>query len=113
MSKVYKTASGSYSEDELAVVVWTNPKITKRPHSRRLETMTSPQSSFPMAFPIESLRKHHAWSKARVAKTSAEFDDLIGSTSRDNPLLVPLYLAKKALGWDQFFIPTEYVETGA
>jgi len=53
--KTYKTASGSYNEDELAIVVWRNPDSRKSSQARFLETMTSEDSEFPMAFPIKSL----------------------------------------------------------
>lgn len=110
MSMTYKTATGIYSESELAVVIWSNPKISKRPQSRRLETMTSPNSRFPMAFPISSLTKHHAWKDAKIAKTPEDIDRSIESTSRRSPIIVSLPLARQAFGWEHFYVPTEYVE---
>jgi hypothetical protein len=110
MSMTYKTSTGVYSESELAIVVWSNPKISKRPQSRRLETMTSPNSRFPMAFPISSLTKHPAWKEATIAKTIEDIDRTIGETSRKSPIIVSLPLARQALGWEHFYVPTEYVE---
>ena len=112
MARTYATASGIYSEEDLAVVIWSNPKISKRPQSRRLETMTSPRSSYPMAFPISHLTSHHAWKKFKVVRTPEDIDSLIGATSRQTPILVPLPLAKSYLGWDEFYIPTEYTNIG-
>ena len=112
MARTYKTESGTYSEEDLAVVIWSNPKISKRPQSRRLETMTSPRSSYQMAFPISHLTAHHAWKKFKVVKSSEDIDSLIGATSRQAPILVPLPLAKSYLGWDEFYIPTEYTNIG-
>ena len=112
MGRTYATASGTYSEEDLAVVIWSNPKISKRPQSRRLETMTSPRSSYPMAFPISLLISHHAWKKFKVVKSPEDIDLLIGATSRQTPILVPLPLAKSYLGWDEFYIPTEYTNIG-
>lgn len=110
MSMTYKTATGVYSESELAVVIWSNPKVSKRPQSRRLETMTSPNSRFPMAFPITSLTKHHAWKDAKLAKTVEDIDRSISNTSRQSPIIVSLPLARQAFGWEHFYVPTEYVE---
>jgi hypothetical protein len=112
MARTYTTASGTYSEEDLAVVIWSNPKISKRPQSRRLETMTSPRSSYPMAFPIAHLTSHYAWKKFKVVNTPDDIDSLIGATSRQAPILVPLPLAKSYLGWDEFYIPTEYTNIG-
>jgi hypothetical protein len=110
MARTYTTASGSYSEDDLAVVIWSNPKISKRPQSRRLETMTNPRSKYPMAFPISYLTSHHDWKAFKVVKSAQDIDSLITKTSRKSPILVPLPLAKSYLGWDEFYIPTEYTD---
>jgi hypothetical protein len=112
MARTYETASGVYSEEDLAVVIWVNPKISKRPQSRRLETMTSPNSRYPMAFPIAHLTSHQAWKTFKVTKNPNDIDSLIGKTSRQSPILVPLPLAKSYLGWDEFYIPTEYTNLG-
>jgi hypothetical protein len=107
--RTYKTLTGTYNEDDLAVVVWRNPKRNAS-RSRALETMTSENSSFPMAFPIKSLTRNRSWKAAKTAHSSAEFLTLIQATTRSAPVIVPLPVAKLALGWEDFYIPSEYTE---
>lgn len=107
----YRTQSGTYSEDELAVVVWINPKSKTSRQSRALETMTSDNSRFPMAFPLRSLTKNRSWNNAKIAKSTKDVFDLIPTTERTRPLLIPLSVAKAALGWENFYVPTEYTES--
>jgi hypothetical protein len=108
--KTYKTKSGTYTEEELAVVVWTNPKSKTSKHSRTLETMTAETSRFPMAFPLSALRGHRSWQKAVVVTNSSEVYSLLKATSRTSPLIIPLTIARSALGWDNFYVPTEYTQ---
>jgi hypothetical protein len=108
VSRQYKTLSGTYSEEDLAIVVWINPKSKSNRQSRALETMTSETSSYPMAFPIKSLTSNRSWRNATLAKTKEEVFELIQKTERTHPLLIPLSLAKTALGWEEFYIPSEY-----
>ena len=113
MPKVYKTSSGTFSEDELAVAIWLNPKRNaKRPQARMLETLTSEKSSYPIAFPIAKLQQIKSWMFCPVATTTEELDTHLASKeiTRQNPVLVPLTLARLALGWDTFHIPSEYTE---
>jgi hypothetical protein len=113
MPRTYKTLSGVYSEEELVVAVWTNPrKGSKNPQARALETLTSEKSSYPIAFPLDTLQKIPSWMFCPVAKTGEDIDKWLtpeGAT-RQNPLLVPVILAKSHLGWDSFYIPTEYTD---
>lgn len=108
MSRQYKTLTGTYTEEELAIVVWMNPKTKNSKQSRALETMTSESSRYPMAFPIKSLTSNRSWKNATLAHSKEEVFDLIQKTERTRPLLVPLAIAKTALGWDNFYIPSEY-----
>lgn len=110
MSRQYKTLTGTYAEDELAIVVWINPKSKNSKQSRALETMTSESSRYPMAFPLKSLTKNRSWKNAQIARTKEEVFALIQKTERTKPLLVPLSVAKQALGWENFYIPSEYTE---
>lgn len=107
----YQTLSGIYNEDDLAVVVWMNPKAKSSRQSRALETMTSESSRYPMAFPLKSLTTNRSWKNAQIARTKEEVFALIQKTERTKPLLVPLSVAKQALGWENFYIPTEYTES--
>jgi hypothetical protein len=109
--KTYKTATGTYKEEDLVVAVWINPKRLKKSGSnaRFLETMTSDDSPYPMAFPLKSLTTHKMWRNARVALTKEDVYTLIGTTERTRPLLVSLPLAREALDWTKFYVPTEYV----
>lgn len=110
MIRSYKTKNGTYSEKDLAVIVWKNPKKTKRPQSRQLETMTSPHSRYPMAFPIKSLTHNLAFKQAKQVKSSEEFFSAIEDTSRNAPVLLDLPLATTTLGWIDFYVPEEFVE---
>lgn len=113
MAKTYKTSSGIFSESELVVAVWVNPKKAKtRPNARFLETLTSDKSVFPIAFPLERLQRIDFWMYCIVAKESNELDAALisGSATREKPLLIPLGLARSYLGWEEFYIPTEYTD---
>lgn len=107
----YHTNSGIYTEEELAIVVWMNPKSKNSRQSRALETMTSDNSRYPMAFPLKSLTRNRSWKNAQIARTKEEVFALIQKTERTKPLLVPLTVAKQALGWENFYIPSEYTES--
>lgn len=110
MIRSYTTKNGTYNEKDLAVIVWKNPKKTKRPQSRQLETMTSPNSRYPMAFPIKSLLTSHAFKQAKQVRSSDEFFVAIEDTSRNAPVLLDLPLATVTLGWSDFYVPEEFVE---
>jgi len=106
--KTYKTSTGVYAEQELAIVIWRNPKTNSSRQSRFLETMTSENSRFPMAFPLESLVRNKNWSQATKVSDKETLYDLISDTERSRPLIVPLPVAREAFGWEDFYIPTEY-----
>lgn len=113
MDKTYKTFSGTFSETELVVAVWANPKKTKtRPNARLLETLTSDKSALPIAFPLERLQTIDFWMYCIVAKESKEVDAVLSSgvATREKPLLIPLGLARSYLGWEEFYIPSEYTD---
>jgi hypothetical protein len=110
VSRQYKTLTGTYNEEDLAVVVWMNPKAKNSRQSRALETMTSENSRYPMAFPLASLKRNRSWANATIAKTKEEVFELIQKAERTKPLLVPLSVAKVALGWENFYIPSEYTD---
>ena len=112
MSRLYKTKTHTYKETELVVVVWKNPKKSKRPQSRSLETMSAPNSIYPMAFPLLALKSHYAWKEATHVKNSDDLDTSIETSSREAPVIVDLQLATYALGWNDFYIPDEYTEFG-
>ena len=112
MSRLYKTKTGTYKDTELVVVVWKNPKKTKRPQSRFLETMSAPNSSYPMAFPLVALKGHYAWKEAKHVKSSEDCDLSIEDSSREAPVILDLQLATYTLGWNDFYVPDEYVEFG-
>lgn len=108
--KTYKTATGTYKEEDLAVVIWVNPNRLKKANARFLETMTSDNSPHPMAFPISTLTTNKMWRNARIARSKEDVYSLIGTTERTKPLLVPLPTAREALDWTNFYVPTEYVD---
>jgi hypothetical protein len=113
MAKTYKTSSGTFSESELVIAIWTNPMRAKaRPNARLLETLTSEKSTFPIAFPLEKLQTITSWMYCVVVRDSHEVDSALaaGTATREKPLLVPLSLARSYLGWEEFYIPTEYTD---
>lgn len=109
--RTYKTLTGTYNEDELAIVVWRNPNRNNgKGRNRALETMTSENSSFPMAFPLKSLTKNRSWKGSPTVRSSDELLDCLPLSTRSKPIIVPLPLAKTSLGWEDFYIPSEYTE---
>lgn len=102
--KKYKTNTGVYADSELAIIVWRN----QNRRSRFLETMTSENSTFPMAFPIELLLQNKSWSRATLIRQDDDLFLKIPDTNREYPLIVPLNIAESALGWEDFYIATEY-----
>ena len=110
MSRLFKTKSGTYKEADLAVVVWKNPKKSKKPQSRFLETMSAPNSNYPMAFPLVFLKTNYAWKDAKHANSFDEFNKYIEKSSRETPVILDLTLAGHTLGWIDFYIPDEYTE---
>ena len=111
MAKTYKTSSGTFSESEMVVAIWFNPKKKKaRPNARLLETLTSHKSRLPLAFPLPVLSKIEPWLSYPVAKNSKEVDKAVyeGLATNESPLLVPLALAKEHFGWEEFYIPEKY-----
>jgi hypothetical protein len=116
MSKIYKTESGSFSEEELSVVVWVNPKHEKSKQTRSLETIISDRSPLPIAFPTSKLNSHPAWMKCPVAYSKQDVDRWLLSkeekdvATKNKPILVPLPLAQEVLGWENFYVPTSFKE---
>jgi hypothetical protein len=106
--RTFRTQSGTYTEEELGIVVWMNPKNKESHQSRFLETMTAENSTLPMAFPLKALAKDRNWQNASLVRSKDEVFELIRSSERSKPLIVPLPIAKAALGWEDFYIPTEY-----
>lgn len=114
MARLYKTLSGTYSEEDLVVAVWVNPKRKNgKSQARLLETLTTERSNIPIAFPLETLQKIQSWMFCPVARDPSDLDlwlVLENGATKEKPLLVPLLIAKKALGWQDFHIPSEYTE---
>jgi hypothetical protein len=108
VSRQYQTNSGTYTEEELAVVVWVNPKHSSSKQARFLETMTTDDSTLPMAFPVKYLLRNRSWKNAILAHSEAEVFRTLQESRRTKPLLIPLKVATEAFGWENFYIPTEY-----
>lgn len=101
------------TEEDLVVAVWANPKRQKgRPNARTLETLITEASIHPVAMPLSVLKKNKSWIHCYVAITSVDVDEFLTPerSSKENPILIPLPLAKSYLGWKDFYIPTDYVE---
>jgi hypothetical protein len=109
--RTYKTESGTYSESDLALLVWLNPDFETKKQSRLLMTMTDYSSIHPMAFPINLLRTNQIFARCPLADLE-NISDLIFASSAEHPVIIPLSLARSKLGWEEFFVPTKYVEPG-
>lgn len=110
--RTYRNNSGTYLESELAVVVWLNAATKNHVHARVLQTMTSHESKYPMAFPLKFLKSSRDWRNASFCKNTKTFIEVFTKTDSSNPLIVPLDVAREALGWEDFHIPTEYTDHG-
>ena len=89
------------TDSELAVLVWMNPEAATKPQKRLLETLTNRNSLTPLALPIRSLQLSLP---NPVPATEASLQDRILSSSKEEPIIVPLSLAKSHLGWTEFEI---------
>lgn len=106
MNTTYKNKTGSYAPSELAIVVWSNHKG----RGRALETMTTDDSTMPIVFPASYLKRKREWSSATFVTTTQQVFDLLPKSTKSSPLIIPMPIAKSALGWESFYVPTEYVE---
>jgi hypothetical protein len=70
--------------------------------------MTAENSTLPMAFPIKSLIADRNWQNASLIRSKDDVFELVLTSERSKPLIVPLPIAKASLGWEDFYIPTEY-----
>lgn len=109
--RTYRTESGTYSESELALLVWMNPDFEKKKQSRLLMTMTDYSSIHPMAFPIKLIQTNAVFSKCPLADAE-NLSNLMFTSNSECPVIVPLSLARSKLGWEEFFVPTKYTEPG-
>jgi hypothetical protein len=107
--RIYRTESGSYAESELAVIVWANPDQEHHANARLLVTVTDRKSPNPMAFPIKTLKDTSEFVNARYYNDDFATRELLGATL-SAPAVIPLPLARKTLGWTDFYIPTRYEE---
>jgi hypothetical protein len=84
---------------DLAVVVW---RSRGGPRSRRLEAVVSERTGLPVAFPLPVLAADPALSSATTATDRADLLSLVEGSDRSRPVVVPLPLARSALGWLSF-----------
>lgn len=94
------------SEADLVVVLWANHSS---PHGRPFETMTRSEDRIPLAWSLDFLQKKYSslLKDAYLVLSRADFDSwtsqpLLSTVTREKPLLVPVPIAREALGW-QFF----------
>lgn len=104
--RTYQTPNGTYSEEDLVVAIWVNPKSLVSKKVKPLETLTDPASPLPMAFPKTAI----PWTTALHARSKEDVFSLLPQSNRLAPLVVPLPIAYQALGWEHFFVATEYVQ---
>lgn len=110
MNTIFRNKTGTYAPTDLAIVVWSNPKTKTGRQVRALETMTTEDSTLPIAFPIALLRRKREWKSAKFVSSDSEVYESLPSSSRTQPLIIPMTVAANALGWKDFYIPTEYTE---
>lgn len=89
------------SEADLAVLVWMNPEAVNKPQKRLLETLTNRNSIAPLALPIRSLQLSLP---NPIPATADTLQERILTSSKSEPLIIPLPLAKSHLGWTEFDI---------
>jgi len=109
VERTYHTETGIYKESDLGLLVWMNPEHKKKPQSRLLQTMTDHSSIHPMAFPINLLRRNQMFQHCPLL-TEENINQLLFFASEETPVIIPLPIARLKLGWEDFFVPTKYVE---
>ncbi len=72
--------------------------------------MTTVDLSMSIVFPTAYPEKKRGWRQAKFVIHFHEVFDLLPKSTRNSPLIVPMPVAKSALGWENFYIPTEYIE---
>lgn len=87
--------------DEPAVIVWISEEALNKPQKRLLETLTSRNSRLPLAFSVRTLQMSVPY--ATTADEETLQDSLLRS-SKDNPVIIPISLARSSLGWTEFDI---------
>lgn len=97
--------------DEPAVIVWIGKEALNKPQKRLLETLTARDSRLPLAFSVRTLQTSVPY--ATTADEETLQDSLVRS-SKDNPVIIPISLARSSLGWTEFDIAgqgrTSYAE---
>lgn len=91
------------NEADLAVLVWMNPEAVNKPQKRLLETLTARDSLNPLALPLRSLQ---LTIPNPVPASEKDLADRLLTSSKSEPLIIPLPLAKSHLGWTDFDIQT-------
>lgn len=99
------------NEDDLVVLIWANLSEKSVSRGRPYETMTKHRSFNPVAWRLSFLRGKYSGMLVGLTLLKSEEDvkehlslPRISEYSRENPLLVPVSLARSVLGWQEFDI---------
>ena len=97
------------NEDDLVVVVWANPAYLSGSSERVFETISKQGSRFPVVWRHSYLKTKYAGLLPAAYTVFSDEDlrswmcqPLLGTCSRQNPLLVPLPIVRSVLGWQDF-----------
>lgn len=96
------------NEADYVVVVWANHP-DEHPHARPFQTITFENSRRPVAWNLNHLRQHHP---TLISNTHIVFSEedlrswmsppLYHTSTRENPLLIPIPFARSVLAWNDF-----------
>lgn len=97
------------NENDLVVVAWANPAFLSGRSQRVFETISKAGSRNPVAWRLSYLETKWSGLLPAAYKVFSEDDlrswmsePLLGTCSRQSPLLVPLPIARSVLGWQEF-----------
>lgn len=82
-----------------AVTVWFNRPNPRRPRARKLSTITAPNSSLPLARPLDKLEADPAYADCVLAETVEEAESVLSDAAAEQTILLPVDVARNVLGW--------------
>lgn len=96
-----------YSESDLGILVWINEEFNQKSKNRLLKTLTTNENNNPIVFSIKHIQKTIPLSV--LADQDTILDKILLST-KEKPVIVPISIAKSALGWNDFYVPPSFTE---
>lgn len=87
---------------DYAVTVWFNKPNPRRPRARKLSTITVPNSTLPLARPLEKLEADPAYADSVLAESVEEARRVLDEAVAEQTILLPVVVARSVLGWAQY-----------